>query len=296
MSQPNVPVFFRPEQVAPRAEVQSSPSAAKPKPVVESWKRLGLPLEVRSFEPATREALATAHARSYVDGVLDLEEANGFYNHSAKVAASLPYTTGSFVAATLHVLRHGGAAASPTSGFHHARYDSGGGYCTFNGLAVAALRALSEGCRKLAILDCDAHFGDGTHDILSRTGHLEKQVLHYTRGSPHYRGGAEEAAGFLAHLPGLLSQWKEEGVELVLYQAGADPHVDDPVGCRFLTTEQLHARDRAVFQACARLGLPIAWNLAGGYQETAGRWPASLRKVLDIHDNTFRACAEAFVR
>jgi len=296
MSQPNVPVFFVPQQVAPRAEVSSSPSAAKPKPVVDSWRKLGLPLQLHAFPPATREQLATAHARAYVDAVLDLEEDNGFYNRSSAVAASLPYTTGSFVAATLHVLQHGGAAASPTSGFHHASHASGGGFCTFNGLAVAALRALQEGCRKLAILDCDAHFGDGTHDILSRTGHLGKQVLHYTRGSPHYRGGPEGAPAFLAHLPALLSQWKDEGVELVLYQAGADPHVDDPVGCRFLTTAQLHERDRAVFGACARLGLPVAWNLAGGYQEDAGRWPASIRKVLDIHDNTLRACAEAFVR
>ncbi|MBM4379971.1 MAG: histone deacetylase [Deltaproteobacteria bacterium] len=296
MSQPHVPVFFRPEQVAARAEVQTSPSAAKPKAVVESWKRLGVPLAVHTFEPVTREVLATAHDRAYVDAVLDLEEDNGFYNRSAAVAASLPYTTGSFLAATLHVLRHGGAAASPTSGFHHACHDSGGGFCTFNGLAVAALRALAEGCRKLAILDCDAHFGDGTHDILSRTGHLERDVLHYTRGSPHYRGGNEQAASFLAHLPQLLSQWKDEGVELVLYQAGADPHVDDPVGCRFLTTAQLHERDRAVFQSCARLGLPVAWNLAGGYQESGGRWPASIRKVLNVHDNTLRACAEAFVR
>ena len=37
-----------------------------------------------------------------------------------------------------------------------------------------------------------------------------------------------------------------------------------------------------MFNRCREMGLPVAWNLAGGYQNP-------LRKVLDIHDNTLRA-------
>ena len=50
------------------------------------------------------------------------------------------------------------------------------------------------------------------------------------------------------------------------------------------TTRQLHERDRLVFETAAELGIPVAWNLAGGYQ-------TPLRKVLKIHDNTMKACA-----
>lgn len=50
-----------------------------------------------------------------------------------------------------------------------------------------------------------------------------------------------------------------------------------------LTTEQLAERDRIVFEAVKKARVPVAWNLAGGYQ-------TPLRKVLDIHDNTLRAC------
>ena len=74
--------------------------------------------------------------------------------------------------------------------------------------------------------------------------------------------------------------------DLLLYQAGADPHVDDPLG-GWLTTQQLRERDRGVFQTARSLGVPIAWNLAGGYQ-------ANLRKVLDIHDNTMLECLCAY--
>jgi acetoin utilization deacetylase AcuC-like enzyme len=72
----------------------------------------------------------------------------------------------------------------------------------------------------------------------------------------------------------------------LLYQAGADPHIADPLG-GWLTTAQLRERDRLVFTRCKALGLPVAWNLAGGYQNP-------LRKVLDIHDNTMLECIAAF--
>ena len=72
------------------------------------------------------------------------------------------------------------------------------------------------------------------------------------------------------------------GCDVILHQAGADPHIDDPVR-GWLTTAQLFERDRRVLGAAQGVGMPVAWNLAGGYQ-----WP--LRKVLDIHDNTMRAC------
>ena len=76
------------------------------------------------------------------------------------------------------------------------------------------------------------------------------------------------------------------GCDVVLYQAGADPHIDDPLG-GWLTIEQLRERDRLVFENAERFGLPIAWNLAGGYQ-------SPLRKVLDIHDNTMLECVSVF--
>jgi acetoin utilization deacetylase AcuC-like enzyme len=72
----------------------------------------------------------------------------------------------------------------------------------------------------------------------------------------------------------------------VLYQAGADPHVDDPLG-GFLTTAQLAQRDWRVFSGLRESGIPVAWNLAGGYQKP-------LAKVVALHENTMRACIAAW--
>ena len=99
-----------------------SPSASKPRLAVESWQVLGLPLDIRSFDPVTRAQIKRAHNPVFVDDLLDCRIENGFGNHRAEVAASLPYTSGSMLAAAQEALRNGVGAVSPTSGFHHAGY------------------------------------------------------------------------------------------------------------------------------------------------------------------------------
>jgi hypothetical protein len=44
----------------------------------------------------------------------------------------------------------------------------GAGFCTFNGLALAALAALDLGAKRVLVLDLDAHCGGGTHELLGR--------------------------------------------------------------------------------------------------------------------------------
>jgi hypothetical protein len=44
-----------------------------------------------------------------------------------------------------------------------------------------------------------------------------------------------------------------------------------------------------VSEAAAELGIPVAWNLAGGYQSPP-------RKVLEIHDGTMRADAKVYIQ
>lgn len=288
-----IPVFYRPEQVAP---VQgSSPSAEKPKHAVDSWRAAGFPIEVLSFDPVTKDDLYKVHSKQHVDDVLAVRKPNGFGTKNRDVARALPYTSGSFLAAAMHAMDTGLVACSPTSGFHHAEYYDGFGYCTFNGLALAALSLLEKGVQRVGILDLDEHFGNGTEDILRKLV-IGNECPHYTRGSPGYEVDGDPA-NLLRALPKLLEFWRtKRKVEIVLYQAGADPHVNDPQGTKYLTTEQMRMRDRLVFQTCRKLGMPVAWNLAGGYQTVAGEEGAArIRPVLDLHDNTMRECVAAYV-
>lgn len=288
-----IPVFYRKEQNAPRQG--GSPSAQKPEEVVSRWLARGYPIELTTFQPASVADLSLAHNKSYVEGVLSGRVSNGFGTHSPEVAKALPYTTGSFVAAAMHVYKNGGVAVSPTSGFHHASYNAGGGFCTFNGLMVAAVKLLNAGARRVAVLDLDAHYGNGTDDIIVKLG-LEDKVFNYTHGSPGYQGYDNDADGLYDAIQENIHLWKKAGVAAVLYQAGADPHIDDPLGGYYTSTE-MQVRDRLVFRNCEELGLPVAWNLAGGYQEGSGATFAErIKPVIDIHDRTMQECVNVFAK
>jgi acetoin utilization deacetylase AcuC-like enzyme len=276
-----IPVFFTPQMQA--QVVSLSPSAHKPLAALESWRQLNIPLEIIKPAPVTIEDIERAHDPEYVDGILSCRIANGFYNKDPLVAASLPYTSGAMLAAAREALRNGLVAAAPCCGFHHASYASNLGFCTFNGLMIAALALKSEGLAdRVGILDLDQHYGDGTDNIIETLG--IQFVTHFTAGE-HYNAPSQ-AAEFLQRIPEIVASMHD--CDVILYQAGADPHVEDPLG-GWLTTEQLAERDRRVFETARTLSIPVAWDLAGGYQ-------SPLRKVLDIHDNTMRAAAAMYLQ
>lgn len=284
-----LPVFYDPRQNALIAG-SFSPSASKPAEVVASWQRLGVPIETRSFEPVSREYLYRVHEREHVDGVLEGTRKNGFHNTSPEVAASLPWTSGSMLAAARHVAMGAPVAVSPTSGFHHAGPSTASAYCTFNGLIAAAVALLDEGLvAKVGILDLDMHYGDGTEAIMLKQRLLSK-VEHYTFGlSAVEHGPARTPEGtevWLGQLGPIVDGFAEKGCGVVLCQLGADPHVNDPLG-GVMTSDQMRRRDRIVFERCRALGLPLAWNLAGGYQQP-------LRGVLDLHDTSLLECVYAY--
>lgn len=275
-----VPVFFGSAMVVTEAQ-GFSPSAGKPAAALDSWRRLGIPLSVVEPPAVTRDDFARAHDPGYVDGILSGRLRNGFDNRSAAVAASLPFTTGSMLAAAREALRNGWVAVAPCSGFHHAGHAEAFGFCTFNGLMVTALALHAAGeAKRVGILDFDQHYGDGTDHIIERLN--IDWIVHHTEGKEHR--SEEDAEPFLARIAAIVETMRD--CDVILYQAGADPHIDDPLG-GWLTTAQLFERDRRVFEAARDAAIPIAWNLAGGYQ-------TPLRKVLDIHDNTMRACWAAY--
>ena len=268
-----IKVFYMNEQTVDKAE-SFSPSAGKPAKVIAAWQALGFPIEIMPFKPMSRAHIALAHDIEHVQGVLSGRKSNGFGNTLKSVRKSLPYTSGSFVAAALYAFDKREIAVSPTSGFHHAGHGHGGGFCTFNGLVIAAqVLKLYRRAGKVGILDLDQHAGDGTENIMKKLN-LD-YIKHWSLGyEGPQRGGAEE---WLKKFPEILEERFAE-VDVLLYQAGADPWINDPLGGR-LTKEQMRKRDEIVFAFCKAKKIGVAWNLAGGYS-------TPFQHVIDIHNNT----------
>ena len=272
-------VFYRPEMVVDAGSFSNSPS--KPKLVVEAWRKKWRDLAVESFLSIQQSDLYAVHDKQYVDAVFALTESNGFGTCSKQVNDSLLYTCGSMVAAARYALDTGKVGISPTSGFHHAGWDFNSGFCTFNALVLVAREAVKRGCRVL-ILDCDQHEGDGSEDILSVL--VLREVKHVTLGKMFH--SPIHAKEYIAMLRGMRDAGWFRSVDFVIYQAGADVHIDDPLG-GVLTTKEMKERDQIVFEGVREAGIPCLWTLAGGYS-------TPISKVVRLHVNTMQACIQVF--
>ena len=275
-----IKVFYNPLQSAVKNE-SYSPSAMKPRLVAEAFSQFSAVSIDESFAPLSIEDLSKVHDPKYVTGVLNCSVPNGFGNRLPEIAATLPWTSGSMYAAAIGAIAEG-VAVSPTSGFHHASFSAGSGFCTFNGLMATAVKLLNSGYSKVGILDLDAHYGDGTEDIIERLK-LQSSIPHYTFGK-EFRFYSSERAWLDSLERSITTLFS--GCDVVLFQAGADPHKDDPLG-GMLTTEAIRERDQIVFNTLKTKKIPCAWNLAGGYQKP-------IEKVIALHVNTLMQCILAF--
>jgi acetoin utilization deacetylase AcuC-like enzyme len=121
------------------------------------------------------------------------------------------------------------------------------------------------------------HAGNGTADILRHFPALYKQIHHHSNGDHWY--GMEDPAEWFIWLQECIDSINQFKPDLVLYQAGADMHIKDPLG-GLLNDSEMAQRDRSVFR---KIRAPIAWNLAGGYR---GGEDIFTDPVLQLHRTT----------
>ncbi|MEG3086094.1 histone deacetylase family protein [Sphingomonas sp. PB4P5] len=179
---------------------------------------------------------------------------------------------GTYLAALL-ALRHGFAANS-AGGSHHALAATGAGFCVFNDLAIAAVQLAAEGIRTL-IVDCDVHQGDGTAALTAGHAMIATYSIHAEKNFPVRKArstldvpladGTGDAT-YLATLEATLTPLLEAvRPDLILYQAGVDPFVDDRLGRLGLTEEGLDRRERLIASLAIDRGVPLASTVGGGY-------------------------------
>lgn len=176
------------------------------------------------------------------------------------------------LAAVAHAQTHG-IALNLACGFHHAVYERGSGYCALNGLAFVAQQMRS---LRVFVLDCDEHGGNGTEEFIARLPNLSQATIFGTRfgcfGSKRsytYHVPADsDGSEYRRALDSAFQIIRSDRPDLLLYQAGADCHIDDPKSRARLTTEVMFERDRLVFRLARDLSIPIVVVVAGGYQSS----------------------------
>ncbi len=256
-------------------------------------------IELDEPAPAREEQIARSHSPAYIEAVRTgkpdhLAESQGF-KWDSKLWPMVLSSNGGVVAAALAALSDG-VAGSLSSGLHHARRDQGAGFCTFNGLVIAAREALAAGAKSVLIIDLDAHCGGGTASLIvnePRIWQVDVSVNPFDRyvGSDRTRLDlVMTASDYLRTINRRLSALDGEGVEfdLCIYNAGMDPHENCSTGGLMgITADVLAEREDAVFGWCRERGLPVAFTLAGGYVNSALDQAA----LVELHRLTLQCAA-----
>jgi len=265
-----------------------SPCARKPLELSKLLKKSSIPIRWVAAEPMTIDAIKAVHDPAMVDDIMACRAENGFGTISRRIAETLPYTSGAMLQAC-RLTRADMPAAALVSGFHHATYAAAQSYCTFNGLMASAVQLLTaHEVGKIAIIDGDFHYGNGTDDILDRLD-LRTKVWHYSFGQSFHRPA--QASAYLRTTRELAVSLRAFEPDLIMYQAGADVHCDDPLG-GVLTDDEIKERDTIIFIMARDMKVPVAWNLAGGYRVSED---GDMTPVLQTHVNTFRAAMAVYL-
>jgi acetoin utilization deacetylase AcuC-like enzyme len=178
---------------------------------------------------------------------------------------------------------------------HHAKRDTGAGFCLVNDIVIALRKLQSEKLIQTAwVIDLDAHKGDGTAVLTAADSSITTLSIHMAHGWP-LDGDAYDAQGRLnpsfvpsdidiAVAAGEEKDYVvrlEEGLEklirigpphLALVLAGSDPYEKDELPSTAelkLTLAQLKQRDQLVYHFLKSQHIPRAYVTAGGYGEHA---------------------------
>ena len=140
---------------------------------------------------------------------------------------------------------------------HHAEKDKAMGFCIYNNVAVGANYLIEKyKYKKIAIIDFDVHHGNGTQDIFYDN---EKVLYVSTHQYPYYPGsGSHKENGkfnnvlnipleagttsdvYLNAYENVLNKIKQFKPEFLLFSAGFDAHIDDPLAQMRLSTEDFY--------------------------------------------------------
>ncbi len=235
-------------------------------------------VEVLEPRPAPLSLVERVHTRRHIEdvggsGYLDVSllSTGGVVEASKMLAAGEADNAFCFV----------GAAG------HHASREGFWGFCFINDVAVAATDLLETGAvQRLAVIDIDPHFGDGTRDILGP----ESRVLHVNFHSAFGRLGMDAGpsnidiplpgdAGddlFMEHAEGALDRARDFEPDLLFVVFGYDSHTGDYGAFQFTDD----AYRRFTLAALERFETGICVVLSGGAE--VGNGKSSISAVVDV--------------
>jgi histone deacetylase 11 len=199
---------------------------------------------------------------------------------------------GTALAAALALER--GWAINLGGGMHHAWHDNGGGWCPYDDIYLAVVRARQAGgtkVQRILVVDLDVHQGNGVArdkahhadtglfilDVYNREIYpQDRRAIASVDLAVEVRSGAEDEEYLEAVQSGLGEAFRRFPCpDLVIYNAGTDILAGDPLGRLGVSAAGVAARDAAVWRAALSAGSPVCMILSGGYSRASAACIAS---------------------
>lgn len=246
-------------------------------------------LTVREAPEATREQMERVHDGDYIQWLEDAAPAEGLLHIDADTqmnAATMPAArraAGAAVHAVDLVMQGSvpNAFCNVRPPGHHAERARPMGFCFVNNAAVAAAHAMAQhGIERVAILDFDVHFGNGTRNIFLDDERVmlcsvyERNVFPFVDLPPregHMINAALSGRGFAeAMRRAVTEQWtpalERFAPQFYVVSAGFDAHREDELSHGDMTdADYKWISEKIVALADRHAGGRIVSTLEGGY-------------------------------
>jgi acetoin utilization protein AcuC len=251
----------------------------------KSMKSASKPLQIISPRAALKSELERVHSRDYIDQVIDEYRCDEWIDTRSDLSRLATVFAGGTLVA-LEILLEGKArtAIHFPGAKHHAQKDHSYGFCVFADFALAADIATNDFDKRVAILDIDAHHGDGTENltlgnqkILTFSTHQfgifpgtgnesnpDKSAYNYplmSNGKNH-DSGSDDAA-LLRAVDKFFEISQDFKPDMLFVACGADGHKKDPLSSLRFTEigfKEVARKLRTIYPLT-----PILMGGAGGY-------------------------------
>ena len=234
---------------------------------------------------ATKAELSRVHSSAYIDEVLE-NHVTGQWAGARPDLSELAalFAGGTLIALDALLTGKAKTAIHFPGAKHHAQYDYSSGFCIFADFALAAEIATKDHGKRVAILDIDAHHGDGTENLTADNPNVLTFSIH-EKGIFPGTGLYDESENYIYNAPLDSSTGKGDGAlltaverfislnrdfeaNLLFIAAGADGHAEDPLSSLQFSLDgyrEVASRIRDAFPE-----VPILVGGAGGYLPDTG--------------------------
>lgn len=296
-----IKVFYNPKQAIDQV-VGFSRSPNKPKLLLSYLQSNNLLLDnfeiISNFKPYNKNDFYIAHTKEYVNDFFNgqgLCNSNGL-TWTRQFAESVTYTNASLYESIKYsVLNPDCITFSPTSGFHHATPDSGGGFCTFSGQVIASIKIYDEFKMKGAYIDLDGHFGNSIEDSRYFCKTKDGSTLNDILPSKFNINPSGIDDNYINDLKDKLNVLQNalfrEEVNYVVACSGADSLEDDDLGSQLSYNKWIACKKllyNMIKETSIELNkpIPLIITLFGGYRQD------HYMSVLDAHTKDIITCME----